>query len=357
MAEKARIVTGGIDTHKDTHTAAVIDVTGGVLGVEEFPANASGYADILSWMCSFGSLASVGVEGTGSYGAGVCRLLVSEDIPVLEVIACDRTERRRRGKCDAIDALQAARSALSGVRCTPAKSRTDDIEALRALEATYASAVKARTAAQNALQAQVVSLPEKMRNPLRNLNTQALVRTCAAMRPGPSASAEASLRIALRSLARRILSLTQEALSLEKRIDAITSALVPSMRALKGIGPHVSARLLLTAGSNPQRLGSEASFSMLCGASPVPVASGKTSRYRLSRAGDRQANSALYTIALSRMRHDERTRAYVTKRMAEGKTKKEVIRCLKRYIAREVYSLLVRDMRASGLIQDTPLTP
>lgn len=348
MAEEKVFVTGGVDTHKDVHAAAVVDAVGGVLGRAAFPADAAGYAGMLAWMRSFGGLAAVGVEGAGGYGAGLARHLAGEGVEVLEVVAPDRAERRRRGKDDSIDAVQAARAALSGARCRPAKARAGELEALGALEAAYASCVKARTAAVNALKARVVTLPDGMRAPLRGLGTAALLKACAAMRPGPSRSPEASLRAALRSIARRALALDAEAGELDARIDAATAALVPSVRALKGTGPHVSARLLLAAGANPGRLGSEASFSMLCGASPVPASSGRTSRMRLSRAGDRRANSALYTMAITRMGCDGRTRAYVERRLAEGKTKKEVVRCLKRYIAREAYGALVRDMAALG---------
>lgn len=346
MADGSIVVTGGVDTHKDSHAAAVLDSVGQVLGCEEFSANAQGYDEMIAWMRSFGELSSVGVEGTGSYGAGLTRRLLKEGVEVLEVLAPDRSERRRRGKSDEIDAVQAARAALSGARCRQAKALGEELEALRALEAAYASCVKAKTAASNALKAQVVTLPEDMREQLDGLKASALVKACAFMRPGKGSSARSGLKAALRALARRVLALKEEADALEARIDALTLELVPSVRALDGAGPHVAARLALAAGKSPERLGSEASFSMLCGASPVPASSGKTDKLRLSRAGDRRANSALYTMAITRMGHDARTRAYVARRLSENKTKKEVIRCLKRYIAREVYGALLRDMAA-----------
>ncbi len=349
MADGCRVVTGGVDTHKDAHAAAVLDAAGALLGARPFPADAGGYASMLAWMRGFGEVSAVGVEGTGGYGAGLARALALAGVPVLEVVSPDRSERRRRGKDDGFDAVQAARAALAGARCAPAKSRGLEAEALGALEAAYEGAVKARTAALNALQARVVSLPEGMRAPLRGMGSSELARACASMRPGAGATPEASLRAALRSLARRALALEKEAGDLEARIDALTEKLVPSVRALVGAGPHVAARLLLAAGANVSRLRSEASFSMLCGASPVPASSGRTSRHRLSRGGDRRANSALYTMAITRMAHDERTRAYVARRMSEGKTKREAIRCLKRYIAREAYHAIVRDMEAPGM--------
>ena len=341
MAEGNRVVTVGVDTHKDAHVAAALDASGALLGTASFPADARGYASMVAWMRAFGRVEAAGVEGTGGYGAGLAR--------ALEVSAPDRSERRRRGKSDGIDAEQAARAALAGTRCAPAKSRCAEMGALGALEAAYAGAVKARTAALNALQAQVVALPEEARAPLRGKGSSELVRACASMRPGAGSSPETLAKVALRSLARRARMLDEEAKGLEAEIDALTKALAPSTRSLLGAGPHVAARLLLAAGANVSRLRSEASFSMLCGASPVPVSSGRADRHRLSRAGDRRANSALYTMAITRMAHDGRTRSYVARRMSEGKTKKDAIRCLKRYIAREAYRALAQDMEALGM--------
>ena len=342
MAEGNRVVTVGVDTHKDAHVAAALDASGALLGTASFPADARGYASMVAWMRAFGRVEAAGVEGTGGYGAGLARALDAAGVRVLEVSAPDRSERRRRGKSDGIDAEQAARAALAGTRCAPAKSRCAEMGALGALEAAYAGAVKARTAALNALQAQVVALPEEARAPLRGKGSSELVRACASMRPGAGSSPETLAKVALRSLARRARMLDEEAKGLEAEIDALTKALL-------GAGPHVAARLLLAAGANVSRLRSEASFSMLCGASPVPVSSGRADRHRLSRAGDRRANSALYTMAITRMAHDGRTRSYVARRMSEGKTKKDAIRCLKRYIAREAYRALAQDMEALGM--------
>lgn len=349
MAEGNRVVTVGVDTHKDAHVAAALDASGALLGTASFPADARGYASMVAWMRAFGRVEAAGVEGTGGYGAGLARALDAAGVRVLEVSAPDRSERRRRGKSDGIDAEQAARAALAGTRCAPAKSRCAEMGALGALEAAYAGAVKARTAALNALQAQVVALPEEARAPLRGKGSSELVRACASMRSGAGSSPETLAKVALRSLARRARMLDEEAKGLEAEIDALTKALAPSTRSLLGAGPHVAARLLLAAGANVSRLRSEASFSMLCGASPVPVSSGRADRHRLSRAGDRRANSALYTMAITRMAHDERTRSYVARRMSEGKTKKDAIRCLKRYIAREAYRALAQDMEALGM--------
>ena len=258
MAEGNRVVTVGVDTHKDAHVAAALDASGALLGTASFPADARGYASMVAWMRAFGRVEAAGVEGTGGYGAGLARALDAAGVRVLEVSAPDRSERRRRGKSDGIDAEQAARAALAGTRCAPAKSRCAEMGALGALEAAYAGAVKARTAALNALQAQVVALPEEARAPLRGKGSSELVRACASMRPGAGSSPETLAKVALRSLARRARMLDEEAKGLEAEIDALTKALAPSTRSLLGAGPHVAARLLLAAGANVSRLRPEA---------------------------------------------------------------------------------------------------
>ena len=238
MAEGNRVVTVGVDTHKDAHVAAALDASGALLGTASFPADARGYASMVAWMRAFGRVEAAGVEGTGGYGAGLARALDAAGVRVLEVSAPDRSERRRRGKSDGIDAEQAARAALAGTRCAPAKSRCAEMGALGALEAAYAGAVKARTAALNALQAQVVALPEEARAPLRGKGSSELVRACASMRPGAGSSPETLAKVALRSLARRARMLDEEAKGLEAEIDALTKALAPSTRSLLGAGPH-----------------------------------------------------------------------------------------------------------------------
>lgn len=217
MAEGNRVVTVGVDTHKDAHVAAALDASGALLGTASFPADARGYASMVAWMRAFGRVEAAGVEGTGGYGAGLARALDAAGVRVLEVSAPDRSERRRRGKSDGIDAEQAARAALAGTRCAPAKSRCAEMGALGALEAAYAGAVKARTAALNALQAQVVALPEEARAPLRGKGSSELVRACASMRPGAGSSPETLAKVALRSLARRARMLDEEAKGLSTR--------------------------------------------------------------------------------------------------------------------------------------------
>ncbi|MFR8046385.1 MAG: transposase [Eggerthella lenta] len=295
-------------------------------------------------MRAFGRVEAAGVEGTGGYGAG-CPRARRRGRPRARVSAPDRSERRQRGKSDGIDAEQAARRLAN--RCAPAKSRCAEWRPRRARGGLRRRGEGDGGAERPA--GRVVALPEEARAPLRGKGSSELVRACASMRPGAGSSPETLAKVALRSLARRARMLDEEAKGLEAEIDALTKALAPSTRSLLGAGPHVAARLLLAAGANVSRLRSEASFSMLCGASPVPVSSGRADRHRLSRAGDRRANSALYTMAITRMAHDERTRSYVARRMSEGKTKKDAIRCLKRYIAREAYRALAQDMEALGM--------
>lgn len=336
-------VAGGIDTHGDTHTAAALDSAGRVLGTATFPATGSGYAALLDWLSSLGTLVLVGIEGTGTYGAGLARHLRAAGVAMIEVDRPDRKTRRFQGKSDPIDAVNAARAALAQERTGLPKHRDGQVEALRTLRVARRSAITQRADVQRQIKALIVTAPEAVRDKLRGLGRAALIRTCAAFRPDTARAAEpgTAARITLRSLARRHQTLTEEITELDALIGPLVEAINPDLVALKGVGPEVAAQLLVTAGDNPERLRSEAAFAMLCGAAPLPASSGRTDRHRLNRGGDRQANCALYRIALVRMRWDERTRDYVTRRTRDGLSKKEIIRCLKRYIAREVYHALV----------------
>jgi transposase len=342
MAPAKRPVIGGIDTHKDQHTVAVIDEQGAQLGLASFPTTRAGYNRLVAWMRQFGDPTRVGVEGTGSYGAGITRRLVSAGIAVLEVSAPDLAQRRGRGKDDALDALAAARAALAGRRVSIARTRTGEIESLRVLRTTRASAVKARRAALQQLRNTIVAAPEEVREATRSLTPMRLIRTLASWRPDRAAAAdpEVATRIALRSLARRVLELGDEISELEKLIEPMVRRLAPALIAARGIGSEIAGQLLVTAGDNPERLRSEAGFAMLCGVAPLPASSGRTQRHRLNRGGDRGANRALHMTVVGRLRLDPRARAYAARRLAEGRSKREVIRCLKRYLAREVYRLL-----------------
>jgi transposase len=359
-----REVVGGVDTHKDTHTAAAIDERGRLLGCEQFPATPRGYQDLLAWLRGHagdhagdhtgghtggnGRLVLVGVEGTGAYGAGLTRLLLAEQVQVVEVDRPDRKTRRRQGKSDPIDAIAAAQAAQSGRATGRPKHRHGRVEALRALRVARRSAIDQRADVQRQIKALVVTAPEPLRGQLRTLSTHKLIAHCASRRPdtsaitGPAAdrAAHAATVLALRSLARRHQQLSAEIRELDTLITPLIETINPRLLAVFGVGPDTAGQLLVTAGDNPDRITTEAAFAMLCGAAPLPASSGQTHRHRLNRGGDRQANAALYRIVLSRLRHDPATRAYATRRAAENKTKKEIIRCLKRYVAREIYRIL-----------------
>ena len=340
MSEDDRIVFGGVDTHRDTHVAAVVDATGGVLGTAPFAADAAGYEQLGDWLGSHGSVARVGIEGTGSYGAGLTRHLVSIGVEVVEVNRPNRQLRRRWGKTDATDAEAAARAVLNGQATGAPKSGDGPVEAIRMLQIARRSAIKARTQTINQLHALVVTAPDQVNHQLKELSPRARVKVCAAFRPGTSQTTVAYAKKTLRLLARRYQTLTAEIQQLDTEIKQLCAQANPALLAAPGIGPETAAALLVTAGDNPERMGSEASFAALCGASPVQASSGHIVRHRLNRGGDRQANNALWRIATIRMRGDQPTIEYAQRRKAEGKTRREIIRCLKRYIAREVYHLL-----------------
>jgi transposase len=342
MAQQEIEVTGGVDTHKDTHTAAVVDGAGRVLGSEQFPATGAGYRALLGWLRGHGRLVLVGVEGTGVYGAGLARVLTVEGVPVVEVDRPDRKARRWQGKSDPVDAEAAARAALAAVRTGVPKQRDGSVEALRNLRVARRCAVAHRADVLRRMHALVVTAPDPVRATLRNLSARRLVAVSAAARPDRAAAGDPAVaaRVALRSLARRHQQLTADIDELDAMIAPLVAAAAPKLLALNGVGADVAGQLLVTAGENPHRLRSEAAFAMLCGAAPLPASSGKTNRHRLNRGGDRQANAALYRIVLCRLRWDPRTRAYAERRTKDGLSKPEIIRCLKRYIAREIYATL-----------------
>ncbi|MFJ1293140.1 IS110 family transposase [Paracoccus yeei] len=340
----ANRIVGGVDTHKDLHVAAVVDNHDRILGTSSFAATRQGYRQMLAWMRSLGQLQRVGIESTGSYGAGLLRFLQAAGIEVLEITAPDRQDRRRRGKNDDLDAQNAAHAALAGARTVTPRTRDGMVESLRVLKACRKTAVTARRVALQMIHNTIVCAPDILRDQLRHMTRMQLVRTLAAWRPDLTAyrEIEAAYRISLKSLARRYIELHDEIADLDMMIKAIVEDLAPELVARNSIGHNGAAQLLLTAGDNPERLKSEASFAALCGASPVPASSGKTVRHRLNRGGDRAANSALHIIAIGRLRTDEKTKTYVARRIAEGHSKLEAIRSLKRYIAREVFGIIMR---------------
>ena len=337
-----RRVVGGVDTHKDLHVAAVVDEQNRVVGTRCFATTRRGYRQMLAWMQSFGDVQRIGVESTGSYGAGLLRFMQQAGIDVLEVTAPDRLDRRRRGKNDDLDAQNAAHAAFAGKRTVTPRSRDGMVESLRVLKACRKTAVVARRIALQMIQNTIVCAPDNLRDVLRCMTRMQLVRTLAAWRPDLTGyrDVEAAYRISLKSLARRYLELHDEIADLDVMIGAIVDELAPDLVGRNSIGHNGAAQLLLTAGDNPERLRSEASFAALCGVSPVPASSGKTIRHRLNRGGDRAANSALHIIAIGRLRTDPKTKAYVARRITEGHSKLDAIRALKRYIAREVFTLI-----------------
>ena len=337
-----RPVVGGVDTHKDLHVAAVVDEHDHVLASQSFATTRQGYRQMPAWMRSFGQLRCIGVEATGTYGAGLLRYMQNAGVEVLEVTTPDKHDRRKRGKNGDLDAQNAAHAAFAGKRTVTPKTRDGMIEALRVLKACRKTAVAARRVALQMIHNTIICAPDDLRDTLRKMTRMQLVRTLAAWRPDLTdyRNVISAYRINLKSLGRRYLELHDEIADLDAMISAIVDELAPNLVARNSIGHAGAAQLLLTAEDNPKRLHSEAGFAALCGVSPVPASSGKTTRHRLNRGGDRAANSALHIIAIGRLRTGPRTKAYMAKRMAEGHSKLEAIRCLKRYIAREVFTLI-----------------
>ena len=335
----------GVDTHLDFHVAVALDYLGRRLGESSVPTTAKGYERLLRWAEGFGPLRCAGVEGTSSYGAGLARHLRARGIEVLEV---ERPKRRRRSsrrnlqKSDPSDAERAARAVLAGEASGVPKSADGQVEMIRALRAARRSAMKARTQAANQIQALRLTAPEDLRHRLRGLSTKELVRVAARFRlAGDPSDVPAATKFALRSVARRYEDLSAEIAELEAHLGRLVEQVAPELVSLPGIGTDSAATLLIVAGDNPRRLKSEASFASLCGVAPIEASSGKVVRHRLNRGGNREANRALYMICLSRMRRDPRTQEYVARRTTEGKSKREIIRCLKRYLAREAYRVLI----------------
>ncbi len=339
-AGTASLITGGVDTHKDTHTAAALDSMGRSLGNKTFPASAAGYVALVSWLRGFGRIDRVGIEGTGSYGSGLTGHLRKEGIHVVEVNRPNRQARRRHGKSDPADAEAAARATLAGDALGVPKSQDGEVEVIRLLRIQRRSAVHARTQAANQLHAVVSTAPESLRCSLRDLSLAALVKHAVKLRAMKSIDLVSATRVVLRGLALRWQHLHEEVKQLDQQLEILVNAAAPDLVALRGVGVEVAGALLVAAGDNPERLARETSFAALCGVSPVDASSGRQHRHRLNRGGNRDANRALWVIALVRVRCDERTRGYVARRTTEGLAKPEIIRCLKRYIAREVFKIL-----------------
>ena len=344
IVEERRAITGGVDTHADTHVAAALDPIGGLLGVQEFPATATGYARLLGWLGGFGTVCLAGIEGTGSYGAGLARHVTAAGVRVVEVDRSDRQDRRRQGKSDPLDAVSAARAAQSGRARGAPKGRDGAVEAIRALMVAKRSARSERTQTINQARALVLTGPDDLRARFAGHAVAALVAGLASLRPRPGSTVGYATRIALRELGRRAEFLDGQIERLDELIIPLVTARAPSLLALHGVGPDTAALLLIAAGDHPERLRSEAAWAHLCAVAPIPASSGKVTRRRLNPSGNREANHALWRIVITRMSAHPPTRAYVERRTAEGLSKKEIIRCLKRYVAREVY----RPLRAAA---------
>ena len=341
IADISASVTVGVDTHKHTHFATAKDGLGRDLGHMEIDTNPRGYAALLKWSQAFSRQVVFGVEGTSSYGAGLARYLRANGQTTIEVLRPTRQDRRLRGKSDRIDAAAAAAAVQAGKARAVPKAGDEGVEMIRPLKVAKSTAIKARTQCMNAIKALIMTAPDALREQLRDLTPKTFITTASGFRVPEVVDPISATKWSIRSMARRYVTLDEEVTELEGRLDELTQKLVPELRQCIGVGQDVAASLVLAAGLNGDRIRSEASFSMLCGSSPIPASSGMTNRHRLNRGGDRQANAALHRIVLVRMRYHEPTRAYVAKRTAEGRTKAEIFRCLKRYVAREVFKLLV----------------
>jgi transposase len=338
-----RAVTGGVDTHLDVHVAAALDEIGGLLGVKKFDASGAGNAELLGWLQSFGPVVRVGVEGTGSYGAGLARLLGSAGVEVIEVDRPNRQVRRRQGKSDPLDAVEAARAAQSGRACGTAKTRDGNVEAIRALMVAKRSARSTKIKTLNQIRHLGFTAPDELRQRLHGCSRQHLAAVAAGLRPRPGGDAViVATKTALRTLGRRVLALDEEKTALDELLTELVTATAPALLGVHGVGVDTAASLLVAAGDNPDRLRSEAAWAHQCGVAPIEASSGKVTRHRLNRGGDRHANSALWGIVITRLRSDPRTQAYMQRRLTEGRSKGEIIRVLKRYVAREVFRYLPR---------------
>lgn len=343
IVESTRPVTGGVDTHLDRHVAAALDATGALLGVESFPATTAGYRDLHGWLAGFGELVAVGVEGTGAYGVGLARFLHGVSVRVIEVDRPNRQVRRRHGKSDPLDAVEAARAALSGRARGIAKTADGNVEAIRVLLVAKRSARATRTKSLTQIRHLGFCAPDALRDQLRDVPVAALAERVAALRPRADGDVVThSTKVALQILGRRVLALDDELDRLDVLVEGLVVAAAPQLLDLHGVGPDTAATLLVAAGDNAERIRTEAAWASLCGVAPLQASSGRTTRHRLNRGGNRQANHALWRIVITRMSSDPRTRTYVQRRVDEGLSKPEIIRVLKRYVAREIWRHLPR---------------
>jgi transposase len=339
MAQPDHGVTVGVDTHGDGHVAAAFTSDlGRPLGHLTIATTPAGYRRLLEWAHRLGSDPRFGVEGTGSYGAGLARFLVGAGCTVIEVSRPNRQTRYARGKSDPVDAEAAARAVLSGEATGLAKVDTDHIGMIRSLRVARRSAMKMRTQSFQQMKALIVTAPAELREQLRSLSRDRLVDTAACLRPGPVTSVAAAVKLTLKCLAQRHQMLTTEIAMLDRDLDRLVLTAAPALCALKGVGTDVAGAVLVAVGDNPERLRSEGAFANLCGVAPLPASSGKTTgRHRLNHGGNRHANCALWRVVIVRLATHQPTKNYMARRTQEGMSKAEIIRCLKRYVAREIY--------------------
>lgn len=335
---RRRRVVVGVDTHKYIHVAVALDDLGGMIEARSFAADRSGYEQLIDWATSLGRKVTFGVEGTGSYGTGLTSAIRRRSIGVIEVLRTDRRDRRLRGKSDTIDAENAARAVLNGQATAVPKTADGTVEMIRLIKVAKDVAVKARTSAMISLKAVLVNAPAELREQLQPLTKMVLIRRCGSLRPGPVTDTTTAAKHTLRAIAKRWLVLDAEIKGHEKILAQLTAELVPDLVAAFGIGADVAAEMLIVVGDNPDRIRSEPAFARLCGVAPIPASSGMTTRHRLNRGGHRQANAALYRAVIVRLQYHEPTQAYYQRRTAEGRTKAEIIRCLKRLLAREIWA-------------------
>ncbi|WP_222721444.1 IS110 family transposase [Actinomadura sp. HBU206391] len=336
-------ITVGVDTHKYAHVGVALNEIGGRLAETTVTVNTDGYQQLEQWALSLGDKAVFGIEGTGSYGAGLASHLRRRGHRVVEVVRPNRQQRHLRGKNDALDAENAARAVPAGTAAAVPKSGDGCVEMIRQIKIAKDTAVKSRSQAMIALKTTMVNAPAELREELDLLSDRKLLEYCAELPHEAMETPADAARYTLRTLARRHRSLSQEIDIHERILQTLTERAAPELTSVFGIGSDSAAELLIVAGDNPERIQGEAVFAKLCGVCPIPASSGKTNRHRLYRGGHRQANAALHRIALIRMRFHEPTIEYVVRRTAEGKSKAEIMRCLKRFIAREIYHLLTRN--------------
>ena len=349
-----KAIIGGVDAHEQTHHAVALDERGRRLGDEAFPTTRTGYQQLLVWFRQFGPIRSIGIESTGAYAAGLTRFLRAADINVIEVNQPHPHTRHRRGKTDAIDAEAAARKVLSGEAATIPKETTGIVESIRQLRVTRESAIKGRSAALVQLGELIITAPAELREQFTQRTLRGRAQVCLRLRPDRTRMTDPlhAAKLALQSLAGRIRALDAEIAELDSHLKLLVARAAPRTTALLGVKTGHAGQLLVTAGQNFDRLRSEAAFAHLCAVDPIQASSGKTTRHRLNPGGDRAANSALHMIAVVRLRYCARTRAYAARRTAQGRSKREILRCLKRYIAREIYHSVRADLAALSALDN-----